>query len=46
MNIDELRITKLREYLFGVINEIVDNEMYQINVDMLSKDINNYLEYC
>lgn len=42
MNIDELRITKLREYLFGVINEIVDNEKYQINVDMLSKDINNY----
>ena len=42
MNIEELRISKLRDYLFKVINEIVDDERYQINVDMLSKDINNY----
>ena len=37
-----LRITKLREYLFGVIDEIVSNDEYQINVDMLSDDIDNY----
>lgn len=37
-----LRITKLREYLFSVIDEIVSNDEYQINVDMLSDDIDNY----
>lgn len=37
-----LRITKLREYLFGVIDEIVDNDEYQINADMLSDEIDNY----
>lgn len=44
MNIqtNTLRITKLREYLFGVIDNIVNNDEYQINVDMLSDDIDNY----
>lgn len=42
MNIEELRITKLREYLFGVIDDIVDNDEYQINADMLSDEIDNY----
>ena len=42
MNTENLRISKLRDYLFGVINEIVDNERYQINVDMLSDKIDNY----
>ena len=42
MNIENLRISKLRDYLFTVINEIVDDERYQINANMLSKDINNY----
>ena len=37
-----LRITKLREYLFGVIDEIVYNDEYQINADMLSDEIDNY----
>ena len=37
-----LRITKLRAYLFGVVNQIVDNDKYQINADMLSNNINNY----
>ena len=42
MNIEQLRITKLREYLFGVIDRIVNNDEYQINIDMLSDDIDNY----
>ena len=42
MNIQGLRITKLREYLFGVIDEIVSNDEYQINVNMLSDKIDNY----
>lgn len=41
IEVDNLRITKLRNYLFGVIAEI--NENYkQINADFLSNDINNY----
>lgn len=43
MNIDyeNLRITKLREYLFTVVSEINEN-VQQINADMLSNDIDNY----
>lgn len=42
MNIEELRISKLRTYLFDIIDEITEDNKYQINVDMLSNDINNY----
>lgn len=42
MNTESLRITKLREYLFNVIDDIIKDNQYQINVDMLSEDINNY----
>lgn len=42
MNIEDLRISKLRDYLFDIIDDIVEDNKYQINVDMLSKDINNY----
>ena len=42
MNTDSLRVSKLRNYLFNIIDGIVDDKKYQINVDMLSKDINNY----
>ena len=42
MNIEELRITNLRTYLFNIIDEIIGNDDYQINIDMLSDDINNY----
>lgn len=42
MEIENLRITKLREYLFTVIDKISSNKDYQINADMLSNDINNY----
>lgn len=37
MNIEELRITKLRDYLFGIINTLTTNRNYQINADMLGK---------
>lgn len=41
MNTETLRISKLRTYLFTIIDELV-NGNYQINADMLSNDINNY----
>lgn len=41
MEIDNLRITKLRAYLFDIIQEL-NKEYKQINVDFLSDDINNY----
>ena len=37
MNIEELRITKLRDYLFNIINTLTTNRSYQINADMLGK---------
>lgn len=41
IEVDNLRITKLREYLFSIIQEL--NVQYQqINVNFLSDDINNY----
>ncbi len=42
MNYEDLRITKLRQYLIEVISNIVSNDAYQINANMLSNDINNY----
>ena len=42
MEYEKLRISKLREYLFGVINTLTENRNYQINADMLSNDIDNY----
>lgn len=41
VNVEELRISKLREYLFDIIN-VVNNNFQQINANMLSNDINNY----
>lgn len=41
IEVETLRITKLRQYLFGVIDKIIKGD-YQINADMLSNDINNY----
>lgn len=40
INIDELRITKLRDYLVNAINEISRNT--KINANALSKDIGAY----
>ena len=36
------RITQLRSYLKGVIDELMLDTKYQINANMLSNDINNY----
>ncbi len=44
MDIDykETRISKLRDYLFKVIDDIAKDNKYQINADMLGKDIESY----
>lgn len=39
---DNTRITKLRQYLFEVINTLTDDRNYQINADMLSNKIDDY----
>lgn len=39
---NNLRISKLRDYLFNIINTLTENRKYQINANFLSKDINNY----
>ena len=41
MNTNTLRVKKLAEYLFDVVKAIND-KCEEINVDMLSNDINNY----
>ena len=41
IEVNNLRITKLRAYLFDII-ERIDIEYKQINVNFLSNDINNY----
>lgn len=38
----ETRIEELREYLFEIIDSMIQNKEYQINADMLSNDINSY----
>lgn len=42
MEINDLRISKLREYLFRIINTLTTNRDYQINADMLSNKIGDY----
>lgn len=42
MNWEELRISKLREYLFNIINTLTTNRKYSINANWLSNDKNNY----
>ena len=42
MNYSEARITKLRTYLFSIIDTLTTDNKYQINANMLSNDINNY----
>ena len=37
MKYEDLRISKLREYLFNVINTLTEDRNYQINADMLGK---------
>ena len=42
MDYNETRISKLRTYLFSIIDTIATDKNYQINANMLSNDINNY----
>lgn len=42
VNADELRITKLRTYLFSIIDTLLTDNKYQINANMLSNEPNNY----
>lgn len=41
MEISKLRVSKLRTYLFGIIQNL-NNQYNQININFLSDDINNY----
>ena len=41
MAVNDYRISKLREYLFGVINALTTNENYQISVDFLG-NVNDF----
>jgi hypothetical protein len=42
MEYQDYRITKLREYLFGIINTLTTNSNFQINADMLSNKVGDY----
>ena len=42
MNVENLRISKLRDYLFEIINTLTSNRNYQINANMLSNKIDDY----
>ena len=42
MEYNETRISKLRTYLFSIIDTLNTNKSYQINANMLDNDINNY----
>ena len=38
----ENRISKLRDYLFGIINALTENRDYQINANMLNDKVDDY----
>lgn len=42
MEYKDTRISKLRTYLFSIIDTLTTDKSYQINANMLSNDINNY----
>jgi len=42
MAVEDLRISKLRNYLFEIINTLTTNRNYQINANMLSNNIDDY----
>lgn len=42
MNVDELRISKLRMYLFSILDTLAKDKTNKINANMLSDDIDNY----
>lgn len=42
VEVNELRISKLRDYLLSIIDELLTDKKYQINANMLSDKVNNY----
>lgn len=42
MDVNELRITKLRQYLLEIIDELLNSNEYQINADMLANNPINF----
>ena len=42
MNVEDYRISKLRSYLFEIINTLTENRNYQINANMLSNKVDDY----
>ena len=42
MEVNDYRISKLRLYLFNIINTLTTNRNYQINADMLSNKVGDY----
>lgn len=42
MNIQDLRISKIREYLFSILDTLASDKKNKINANMLSNDIDNY----
>lgn len=42
MKVNDLRISKLRNYLFEIINTLTTNSNYQINANMLSNKVGDY----
>lgn len=42
MEVNDLRISKLRLYLFNIINTLTTSRNYQINADMLSNKVGDY----
>ena len=40
--LEEIRIEKLRTYLIGIIDSMIEDKTYQMNAYMLSNDANNY----
>ena len=42
MEVNDLRISKLRLYLFGILNTLTTNSNYQINANMLSNKVGDY----
>jgi len=39
---DDYRVSKLRDYLFDIINTLTENRNYQINTNMLSNRLDDY----
>ena len=42
VKVEELRVSKLRAYLLGVIDALLENKNYNIRANMLSNEPNNY----